>query len=73
MSTGTICRVIAEKAFGFIAIDGEQLDVFFHVNSLPDGLLCNEMLVGRRVSCDIGMTGRGPRASNVQLLESDDG
>ena len=69
-SQGTIIRVLPERAFGFVCVDG--VDAFFHISDVPDGLLFNTDLVGRQVTCDIGMSARGPRASNVTIVEQPD-
>lgn len=39
--TGTVVRILRDKAYGFIKVDGER-DIFFHQNSL-DGCTLDDL------------------------------
>jgi cold shock protein len=62
--TGTIKRV-TDKGFGFIAPDGGDKDVFFHMSSLV-GVDFNDLREGDKVSFETEESDKGPRAVNVQ-------
>jgi CspA family cold shock protein len=62
--TGTIKKLIKEKYFGFIAVEGGK-DLFFHSNSLV-GVQFDELNEGDAVSYDQENTTKGPSAINVQ-------
>lgn len=60
---GTI-KNLTEKGFGFITVDGEEKDLFFHKNELK-GVTYEELRVGDRVSFDKTDSPKGPNATNV--------
>jgi len=62
--TGTIKR-LTDKGFGFIEIEGEEKDLFFHSSSLVD-VTFEELNEGDSVSFEIEESEKGPRAKNVQ-------
>jgi CspA family cold shock protein len=61
---GTIKTLIADKGFGFITVDGEEKDLFFHKNELK-GVNYEELKVGDRVSFEKADSEKGPNATNV--------
>ncbi len=61
---GTIKKLIADKGFGFITVDGEEKDLFFHGNELKDAKF-EELKEGDRVSFDKTDSPKGPNATNV--------
>lgn len=63
---GTIKNLTA-KGFGFITVDGEDKDLFFHGNELKD-VTYDELKVGDRVSFDKADSEKGPNATNVTRL-----
>lgn len=63
---GTI-KKLNEKGFGFIAIDGEDTEVFFHQSGLV-GIEFNELRGGEKVSFDKEDSEKGPRAINVKVV-----
>ena len=63
---GTI-KTITDKGFGFITIDGEEKDLFFHRNELKDVSL-EELKVGDRVSFEKGESPKGPNATNITRI-----
>ncbi|PIX61958.1 cold-shock protein [Candidatus Uhrbacteria bacterium CG_4_9_14_0_2_um_filter_41_50] len=60
---GTIKR-LTDKGFGFIAIEGEEKDLFFHSSSLVD-VGFDELREGDAVTFDTEDSEKGPRAINV--------
>lgn len=63
---GTI-KTLTEKGFGFITIDGEEKDLFFHRNELKD-VAYEELKVGDRVSFEKADSEKGPNATNVTRI-----
>jgi CspA family cold shock protein len=63
---GTI-KTLTEKGFGFISIEGEEKDLFFHSNELK-GITYNELKVGDKVSFEKADSPKGPNAINVSLI-----
>ncbi len=54
-----------DKGFGFIAVDGEPKDLFFHSNSLV-GVRFDDLMEGDKVTFDKADSPKGPNAVNVQ-------
>jgi CspA family cold shock protein len=63
---GTI-KTLTDKGFGFITVDGEEKDLFFHGNELQD-VTYEELKVGDRVSFEKADSLKGPNATNVTRL-----
>lgn len=63
---GTI-KNLTGKGFGFITVDGEEKDLFFHGNELK-GVTFEELKVGDRVSFEKADSPKGPNATNVTRL-----
>ena len=63
---GTI-KTLTEKGFGFITVDGETKDLFFHKNELK-GVTYEELRVGDKVSFDKAESPKGPNAVNVTRI-----
>lgn len=64
MKTGTISR-LTDRGFGFITIEGEEKDLFFHANEVQ-GIDYNDLREGDTVTFDVVDGPKGPSASNVQ-------
>ncbi|HRH30957.1 MAG TPA: cold shock domain-containing protein [Candidatus Paceibacterota bacterium] len=63
--TGTVKKLLKDKYFGFIAVEGAK-DLFFHANSLV-GVQFDELNEGDTVSYDEDKSSpKGPSAINVQ-------
>ncbi|MEK7211063.1 MAG: cold shock domain-containing protein [Patescibacteria group bacterium] len=60
---GTI-KTLTEKGFGFITVDGEEKDLFFHSNELR-GVSYAELKVGEKVTFEKTDSPKGPNATNV--------
>ncbi|MBX4188417.1 MAG: cold shock domain-containing protein [Candidatus Doudnabacteria bacterium] len=54
-----------EKGFGFISVEGQEKDLFFHSNSLVD-VTFDEIKEGDRVTFDVQDSQKGPAAANVK-------
>ncbi len=61
---GTIKKIVTEKGFGFITVDGEEKDLFFHKNEIK-GVNYEELKEGDRVSFEKADSPKGPNATNV--------
>jgi cold shock protein len=68
MPQGTIKKLVAEKGFGFIA--GEREELFFHRSSVIQGSF-DSLRQGQQVEYEVdrGDRGKGPRAKDVKALE----
>ena len=63
---GTIKNLV-DKGFGFITVDGEEKELFFHRNELK-GVTFEELKAGDRVSFEKADSPKGPNATNVARL-----
>lgn len=63
---GTI-KTLTGKGFGFISVEGDAKDLFFHRNELK-GVTFEELKVGDRVSFDKTDSPKGPNAANVTRI-----
>jgi CspA family cold shock protein len=64
--TGTI-KALTDKGFGFIAVEGQEKDLFFHSNSLV-GVQYNELREGDTVSFETEKSPKGMNAVNVKRV-----
>ena len=64
---GTIKKIVSEKGFGFITVDGEEKDLFFHKNELKD-VSFEDLKEGDRVSFEKADSPKGPNATNVARI-----
>lgn len=62
--TGTI-KTLTDKGFGFIKVEGQEKDLFFHSNSLV-GVQFNELQEGDTVSFETENSPKGMNAVNVK-------
>ena len=60
---GTI-KTLTQKGFGFIAVEGEEKELFFHSNELK-GVTFAELKEGDKVSFEKADSPKGPNAVNV--------
>jgi len=65
MQTGTIARL--NNGYGFITREGEDKDLFFHVNELID-VAFDDLREGDKVSFEVGEGPKGPNAVKVSLV-----
>ena len=66
--TGTIKFFNLDKGWGFIIPDSGDKELWFHQNdvNIEDGW--PELMLGIRVSYEMGKSGRGPCAKNVRKI-----
>jgi len=64
---GTIKTLISDKGFGFITVDGEEKDLFFHRNELKE-ISYEELKVGDRVSFEKADSEKGPNAVGIARI-----
>jgi CspA family cold shock protein len=62
--TGTI-KTLTDRGFGFIKVEGQEKDLFFHTNSLV-GVQFNELREGDAVSFETENSPKGMNAVNVK-------
>jgi cold shock protein len=65
MQTGTIARL--NNGYGFITRDGQEKDLFFHVNELQ-GVAFDNLREGDKVQFEVGEGTKGPNAVQVSLV-----
>jgi CspA family cold shock protein len=63
---GTI-KNLTDRGFGFITVDGEEKELFFHSNELK-GVTYEELKAGDRVSFEKADSPKGPNAVNVKRI-----
>jgi CspA family cold shock protein len=62
--TGTIKKIIADKGFGFISVEGQEKDLFFHSKAVSGSF--TDLHEGDTVSFEVDESGpKGPAAINV--------
>jgi cold shock protein len=66
MQEGTIAR-LTDKGFGFIKIEGQEKDLFFHSNEVV-GTTFDELREGDKVSFEVGDGPKGPNAVKVSRI-----
>jgi len=54
-----------DKGFGFITVEGQEKDLFFHSNSLV-GVTFEELNEGDQVTFEMADSPKGPNAVNVK-------
>lgn len=66
MTNGTVTWFNAEKGYGFITLEGGELDVFVHYSAIdmPGYKVLEE---GQAVSFEVGTGSKGPQAEGVTL------
>ncbi len=62
-----VIKKLNEKGFGFITIEGEAKDLFFHSNSLV-GVRFDELQEGDQLTFDKEDSAKGPNAVNVKRV-----
>ena len=64
MQTGKIAKLM-EKGFGFIKVEGQDKDLFFHMNEINADF--DSLEEGQAVSFEVVDGPKGPSAVNVNL------
>ena len=65
MAQGKIKKILAEKGFGFIQSD--RNDIFFHYSELKD-VRIEELREGQAVEYEVGQGPKGPCAVSIRLV-----
>lgn len=58
---------LTDKNFGFIAVEGQDKEMFFHANELV-GVTFSELQTGDTVSFEVSDTPKGPAAVKVSKV-----
>lgn len=66
MQEGIVAKKM-DKGFGFIKIEGQDKDLFFHSNEVV-GTTFDELREGDKVSFEIGESPKGPNAIKVSKI-----
>lgn len=66
MQTGTIAR-LTDKGFGFITVEGQDKDLFFHSKELVNAAY-DDLREGDKVSFEVGDSPKGPNAVQVSKI-----
>ncbi len=66
MNTGKITR-LTDRGFGFISLEGEEKDIFFHATELQD-VEYNDLQEGDEVTFEIAEGPKGQNAVNVSKV-----
>ena len=66
-----VIKTLTEKGFGFITVDGEEKDLFFHGNELK-GVTFEELKIGDKVSFEKADSPKGPNAINVSRVGAEE-
>ncbi len=66
MATGTI-KKLTDKGFGFIGVEGQEKDLFFHSKELV-GVAYNELQEGDQVTFEVTQSEKGPAATGVSRV-----
>ena len=69
MATGTVKWFSDDKGFGFISPDDGTEDLFAH-HSAIEGQGFRSLNEGVKVSYEVEAGPKGPRAANIQLVQS---
>ena len=64
--TGTIKKK-TDRGFGFISVEGQAKDLFFHSNDLS-GVTFDQLQEGESVTFDVVEGAKGPSAKNVKRV-----
>ncbi len=60
---GTVKRIMYEKNFGFLSVEDEEKDIFFHRSGVKEEF--DDLKDGDEVEFDLEDTDRGPQATNI--------
>ena len=67
MQQGIIAR-LTDKGFGFIKIDGQEKDLFFHSNELVNARF-DELREGDKLEFEVGEGQKGPNAVKISRID----
>jgi CspA family cold shock protein len=67
MQQGTIARLMSDKGFGFIKVEGNDKDLFFHANELQ-GVQFNDLKEGDKLEFEVEEGQKGPQAVQISRV-----
>lgn len=62
---GTIKKVMEFRGYGFIKVDDQSDDIFFHRSQLSNELRFEDLREGTKVNFEIESTPKGPQAVSI--------
>ena len=65
---GIIQRIIKERNYGFIEVEGEENNIFFHRTGVAEDVDFDDLHDGDEVEFEVEDTNRGPQAMNLVKL-----
>lgn len=66
MTQGTIARLM-DKGYGFITVEGQEKDLFFHANELQNASF-DDLTEGDAVEFEVVDGQKGPQAEKVSKI-----
>ncbi len=66
MQTGVIAG-LTDKGFGFIKVEGQEKDIFFHSNELVN-VQFDDLQKGDKLEFEVEQSDRGPKAVKVSKI-----
>jgi len=66
MTQGTIARIM-DKGYGFISVEGQEKDLFFHSNELQN-VAFDDLVEGDKVEFEVTEGQKGPQAEQVSKI-----
>lgn len=66
MQTGVIAG-LTDKGFGFIKVEGQEKDIFFHSNELVNAQF-DDLQKGDKLEFEVEQSDRGPKAVKVSKI-----
>jgi cold shock CspA family protein len=66
---GFIDRLFFDKGYGFIRVEGEDSNIFFHMNSCVNGLVFDSLKAFDKVEFETYQAKRGRKALRVRKIE----
>lgn len=63
-----VIKRLTDRGFGFIAVEGEEKDLFFHSSALV-GTQFNDLREGMAVTFEKEESDKGPKAVNVTVAQ----
>jgi CspA family cold shock protein len=64
---GKIKKIVGSRGFGFIMVDDDEKDIFFHRSQIEGDVVFEDLREGQEVSFEIEETQKGPQAVNIKI------
>ena len=62
---GKITKIMDQRGYGFIEVEGESDDIFFHRSQITGDLDFDRLREGQIVNFELEDTEKGPQAVNI--------